>query len=275
MKNTHAIAATTLISLLALTGCGANNASDSSGQNATATATEATTDTPSELAQEVDQDNSAPEAAESAEHNEPLASLAGFTLKGNDIRFDILSPAHQQTLNETMPSSINGAWGVLCSTSALETQLDETGASTTSASGVQHTWRSLKYALPETGTAALSGEASDKAYEAASLHVSGAGNKCVLVHTPDTAAATKTETATIGQYVGTTELLSTVVVPNSGVVAPPVIEEAPAIQEAPAIEPYKNCAEARAAGDAPIYPDNPRWGDHLDGIDNDGIGCES
>lgn len=36
---------------------------------------------------------------------------------------------------------------------------------------------------------------------------------------------------------------------------------------------YKNCTEARAAGAAPVYRDDPGYGKHLD-RDGDGIGCE-
>ena len=37
---------------------------------------------------------------------------------------------------------------------------------------------------------------------------------------------------------------------------------------------YKNCAEARAAGVAPLYEGDPGYAPHLD-RDNDGIACES
>ncbi|MBX3430391.1 MAG: excalibur calcium-binding domain-containing protein [Hyphomonadaceae bacterium] len=36
---------------------------------------------------------------------------------------------------------------------------------------------------------------------------------------------------------------------------------------------FRNCAEARAAGAAPVYAGEPGYGEHLDG-DHDGIGCE-
>lgn len=36
---------------------------------------------------------------------------------------------------------------------------------------------------------------------------------------------------------------------------------------------YRNCTEARAAGAAPVYSDDPGFGPHLD-RDNDGVGCE-
>jgi len=37
--------------------------------------------------------------------------------------------------------------------------------------------------------------------------------------------------------------------------------------------PFANCAEARAAGAAPVHRGDPGYGPHLD-RDNDGIGCE-
>ena len=37
--------------------------------------------------------------------------------------------------------------------------------------------------------------------------------------------------------------------------------------------PYKNCAEARADGAAPLYEGDPGYAPHLD-RDNDGIACE-
>jgi hypothetical protein len=37
--------------------------------------------------------------------------------------------------------------------------------------------------------------------------------------------------------------------------------------------PFRNCAEARAAGAAPVYEGDPRYAPWLDG-DDDGIGCE-
>jgi hypothetical protein len=37
--------------------------------------------------------------------------------------------------------------------------------------------------------------------------------------------------------------------------------------------PFKNCAEARAAGAAPVRRGDPGYAPHLD-RDNDGVGCE-
>lgn len=49
---------------------------------------------------------------------------------------------------------------------------------------------------------------------------------------------------------------------------PPQAAPAPA-----AARPYHNCAEARAAGAAPVLRGQPGYGAHLD-RDGDGIGCE-
>ena len=37
--------------------------------------------------------------------------------------------------------------------------------------------------------------------------------------------------------------------------------------------PYRNCTEARAADDAPLYVGEPGYGEHMDG-DHHGIACE-
>lgn len=41
-----------------------------------------------------------------------------------------------------------------------------------------------------------------------------------------------------------------------------------------AVGMFRNCAQARAAGAAPLYRGQPGYGPHMDG-DNDGIACES
>lgn len=160
---------------------------------------------PSEKGAETDQATGAPEASEPVGSNEALADLRGTTLKGNDIRFRIYSPNYQKEMNTEMPQALNGAWGALCSVMATEDQLKETGALTQGS----HVWRSMNYAQPEAGVPGLGSEASYKVYEAESL-VEGGDEKCVLVHSVDPAAATATSVATIGQYVGGSELLNTV-----------------------------------------------------------------
>ncbi|WP_237243139.1 hypothetical protein [Rothia nasisuis] len=170
-----------------------------------ATANESTSLEPSEKGAETDQATGAPEASEPVGNNEALADLSGTTLKGNDIRFFIYSPNYQEELNETMPEPLTGAWGALCSAMAAEDQLNETGVLTEGG----HVWRSLKYALLESGVPGLDSEADYKTYEAESL-IEGGDEKCVLVQSANPTAAVITSTATIGQYVGNAELLSTV-----------------------------------------------------------------
>lgn len=160
---------------------------------------------PSDTPAETDKATGAPEASESVGSNEALADLSGTTLKGNDIRFRIASPNYQKDVNAVMPEELQGSWGVLCSIAATEDQLSETGAAT--AGG--HVWRSLKYAVPEVGLAGLNGEADYKTYEMESL-AEGGDEKCVAVHAVSEDAAAKTDTATVGQYVGTPDLLNTV-----------------------------------------------------------------
>lgn len=79
-------------------------------------------------------------------------------------------------------------------------------------------------------------------------------------------------------------------VPGAGALPVPLAEPAPApaLAPAPIAEPipapaqapapagfvYKNCAEARAAGAAPILAGTPGFGPHLDS-NGDGVGCEA
>lgn len=47
----------------------------------------------------------------------------------------------------------------------------------------------------------------------------------------------------------------------------------PAVSASPTDRPFRNCAEARAAGAAPVRRGDPGYAPRLD-RDNDGIGCE-
>lgn len=47
----------------------------------------------------------------------------------------------------------------------------------------------------------------------------------------------------------------------------------PSFFSAPTVGVFRNCAEARAAGAAPVRRGDPGYGPHLD-RDNDGVGCE-
>lgn len=65
---------------------------------------------------------------------------------------------------------------------------------------------------------------------------------------------------------------------HGGASAPPRSSFIPEQRRAPAGSGYRsgafaNCAEARAAGAAPVRRGDPGYGPHLD-RDNDGIGCE-
>lgn len=46
------------------------------------------------------------------------------------------------------------------------------------------------------------------------------------------------------------------------------------LRDPPKSGPFANCAEARAAGAAPVRRGDPGYGKHLD-RDGDGVGCES
>ncbi len=53
----------------------------------------------------------------------------------------------------------------------------------------------------------------------------------------------------------------------------PASDGAAPARAAPRTRPFANCAEARAAGAAPVRRGEPGYGPHLD-RDNDGVGCE-
>src|SRR5690606_36635854 len=55
--------------------------------------------------------------------------------------------------------------------------------------------------------------------------------------------------------------------------ATPSTQLAPARQAPASGRTFANCAQARAAGAAPVHRGDPGYGPHLD-RDNDGIGCE-
>ncbi|MEX3610031.1 hypothetical protein VVR12_03145 [Rothia sp. LK2588] len=161
--------------------------------------------TPSEKSAETDKATGAPEPTEPVGSNDILADLNGTTLKGNDINFRIFSPNAQKEVNAAMPEQLHGSWGALCSNSATEEQLKETGASSN-----EHGWRPIDYAVSESGIASLSGAAQSEAYDAASLAELSHGGTCALIQSPDPAAATKTTEATVGHYLGNFSLESTV-----------------------------------------------------------------
>jgi hypothetical protein len=55
--------------------------------------------------------------------------------------------------------------------------------------------------------------------------------------------------------------------------APSVSAQRPVSPRLTGTRAFRNCAEARAAGAAPVRRGDPGYGPHLD-RDNDGIGCE-
>lgn len=61
--------------------------------------------------------------------------------------------------------------------------------------------------------------------------------------------------------------------PKPATTKPRSTSNAEYVSSAIAGRPYKNCDEARAHNDAPVYSSNPRYGLHLD-RDRDGVGCE-
>lgn len=60
--------------------------------------------------------------------------------------------------------------------------------------------------------------------------------------------------------------------PRARSMSQPFVPRQP-LAPAPANRPFRNCAEARALGAAPVRRGDPGYGAHLD-RDNDGIGCE-
>jgi Excalibur calcium-binding domain len=68
------------------------------------------------------------------------------------------------------------------------------------------------------------------------------------------------------------KILSILLVGASLVAAPAVLMAAPSNAQQTGTY-YRNCAEARAAGAAPIYRGQPGYAPHLD-RDRDGIACE-
>jgi hypothetical protein len=63
----------------------------------------------------------------------------------------------------------------------------------------------------------------------------------------------------------------------AGPTAPMIVEDKPlpvaSARSAAGVTPFRDCRVARAAGAAPVYAGDPRYGPWLDG-DDDGIGCE-
>lgn len=153
----------TALSLLALTGCSANNSTATTSASASSSPTPspstseaqspAVTASATALAQEeADALNSVAPASPPASLQEKTF-FSGTTLKGNDLLFYILPEDKQDELNDKMMGSgLTGSWGALCSEQAVPDQLSETGIITAEPNGGhEHVWRSLRYAVPESG----------------------------------------------------------------------------------------------------------------------------
>lgn len=210
MKKSHLpIAAATL---LLLTGC-------STATTTTAPQNTASAPASSEAAPVV----SEPSDTKASATNEPSPDVstsssgktffAGTTLKGNDISFEILDDETQTFLNEnTQSAGLVGAWGRLCSATALPEQLEETGVLTVSpVNGDSFVWRSMKYAVVEGGRYS----ADEAPGIAAAFSDAGqsdvAGMNCTAVNTDlKFALDYDYDSVTVGQYVGSMELLNAV-----------------------------------------------------------------
>ncbi|WP_237220431.1 hypothetical protein [Rothia nasimurium] len=171
--------------------------------------TEAPTEEPSPEASEQPEAEATSEPASAAKK----ISFSGTTLKGNDISFEILDDATQTDLNvKTQEFGLVGAWGRLCSAGAVIAQLEETGVLTQSpVNEDSYVWRSVKYAVAEGGRVSESeiGFISEAFSAGASGQVDG--KNCILVNTDmKWALDYEYDFVTVGQYVGSKELLNTV-----------------------------------------------------------------
>lgn len=195
---------------LLLAGCGTpestTTATETTPPAASTTTTETTAPTPTS-------EQPTTPTPETTTETAKKTSYAGTTLKGNDISFEILDSETQTDLNvKTQSYGLVGAWGRLCSAGALIVQLEETGVLTQSpVTSDSYVWRSLKYALAE------GGRVSDAEYQALvaafSEGASGQvdGKNCILVNTDMKWVLDHDyEFVTVGQYVGSKELLNTV-----------------------------------------------------------------
>lgn len=191
-------------------------ASDASYPTKITHALEGTTNvlSPSETEAEAGTQQEIPAAStEASTTNVGKTFFSGTTLKGNDISFEILDDATQTDLNgKTQEFGLVGAWGRLCSAGAVIAQLEETGVLTQSpVNEDSYVWRSVKYAVAEGGRVSDSeiGVISEAFGAGASGQVDG--KNCILVNTDmKWALDYDYDFVTVGQYVGSKELLNTV-----------------------------------------------------------------
>ena len=198
------------ISALLLTGCGTSITSDNAPSESAATASTPATEEPTPVAT-----SEQPEAEATSEPASAAkkTSFSGTTLKGNDISFEILDADSQTLLNSNGQSlGLVGAWGRLCSSAATMEQLEETGVLTQSpVNADSYVWRSMKYAVAEGGRVPAS--ELDSAVEALSAgsRVQIDGKNCIAVNTDmKWALDYDYDFVTVGQYIGSKELLNTV-----------------------------------------------------------------
>lgn len=198
------------ISALLLTGCGTSTTSDNAPSESAATASTPATEEPTPVATS---EQPATEATSEPASAAKKTSFSGTTLKGNDISFEILDDTTQTDLNtKTQEFGLVGAWGRLCSAGAVIAQLEETGVLTQSpVNEDSYVWRSVKYAVAEGGRVSDSeiGFISEAFSAGASGQVNG--KNCILVNTDmKWALDYDYDFVTVGQYVGSKELLNTV-----------------------------------------------------------------
>lgn len=197
------------LSALLLTGCGSAN-NDAGSEPATTITESATSSEPAPTPSAT-----SPEPSEATTQAATIPSsklrrtFTGTTLKGNDIGFAILDPAEQITLNEQMKGvGFEGSWGVLCSQMAVVEQLKETGVETTNTTnGDTYTWRSIKYAGPERLGAGEDMQIINELLDAASAQSMETGHNCALVMSDDPVAMMGADTATVGRYMGSGQII--------------------------------------------------------------------
>lgn len=220
MKKTLPLLALALVSL---TGCvNINNAAPEESASSSPSASPSSADTSSTTAAPASS-SKAPESPSSSPSETPVhavpektqnaskTSFSGTTAKGNDISFFMLPAFDQDTMNGMMRSTgLSGSWASLCSSAATQKQLTETAVNTVSSSGSVHTWMSFKYAAPyldvmtESQSQLLEQKLVDGPAEGTNL-------TCIPVITQQVSASLQGyPSATVGQYVGSQNLVNTV-----------------------------------------------------------------
>lgn len=136
-------------------------------------------------------------------------------------------------------------------------------------------WARKRYVLPAIGVAlfmgvgigAAGGDTTGEAKSGATSAVTATATATKTATATETATETETKTAD-AKPAPTVTVRSTKTVKSTRTVTRP-----PADGGGGSVY-YENCAEARAAGAAPVYSGEPGYGRHLD-RDGDGIGCDT